>query len=264
MKPITHKTVTRLAIDLYCKNNHTSEIYKNRSYIIDGTADEDEVTIERAKNWHFFRSSGSPIPTQKTTLFILECKLTSEDIFAQRVDELKSSVHGSKEFYNRLGRILHHIQDMSTPSHVLPIYHDMFVKDYFEDFMGDNDAYITNEDIESALTCEDIKRFKDIYDKAAYEMLHILKGGFEIQTNTQIKILPYSLFWKSYQESEYKKIKGFGVYGEQHHYFKKNYLPQNNSFGITKETLLGIQKRVTTQAIQNSLVALFFLSAQEF
>ena len=31
-----------------------------------------------------------------------------------------------------VGRILHHVQDMSTPSHVVPVYHGLVVKDRFE------------------------------------------------------------------------------------------------------------------------------------
>ena len=258
MKPTTHKIVTRLAIELYYKNNPSSEIFQYRCSIINGSEDEDEATKERAKNWHFFRAEGSPIPMMVRKLLLLKCKPTSEDIFAQRVLELKDT-KPINERYNGLGRVLHHIQDMSTPSHVFPIYHDMFVKDYFEDFMEEHDCRVSTENVELQNSLDGIEKFKDIYDKAAYSMLETLRDGFKVRNDSVVNSLPYSLFWKRHDQKEDKKLKGFGVYGELHKYFKKNYLPANNSYGITQETLLSIQDVITTQAIQNSYLSLCYL-----
>jgi len=162
-----------------------------------------------------------------------------------------------KRRYERLGRVLHHIQDMSTPSHVLPIYHGPDVSDHFETFVEEHDCKITSNHLVSPTSIEDKTTLVKIYENAATEMLkHLSEDGFDVVNGETTTHLPYSVFWKHYTEEEYNKIKGFGVYDERHKYFVDKNLLENNPHGITEQTLLSIQEQVTSRAIVNTCKAL--------
>lgn len=89
-------------------------------------------------------------------------KITSENILNKRIKEFEELVEkNSFKRYNKFGRILHHIQDMSTPSHVLPIYHGpkfplylspKKIEDYFETFMCKNNDNITLKNVHIPLS----------------------------------------------------------------------------------------------------------------
>jgi len=266
MKPATHKTITRLAIEL-CTDRLSLDMQEmiNQDSVVQGSADEDTKNlVQRATNWHFYRAS-EVIPKKKRLLF----KPTSEDILKIRITEITNT----PEKYNQLGRILHHIQDMSTPSHVLPIYHGpkfplMFsyrvIEDYFETFMYEHDDKILKNNITELPAIDGIEGFFNIYDNAAKEMLQILKGGFKIDNNVDSATLPFSLFWKSYLEEEYNKIKGFGMYGEYHTYFKRDGLLKDNPYSITEHTLLNIQSTITDHAILNTCKALLYAIENDY
>ena len=124
-------------------------------------------------------------------------------ISSTQTERIKGLVEkNSFKRYNKFGRILHHIQDMSTPSHVLPIYHGpkfplyvslKKIEDHFETFMYKNDDNITLEDVHIPSSDNNINSFFQIYDNAAHEMLEMLKNGFYIDSKHSQK-LPYSLF----------------------------------------------------------------------
>lgn len=263
MKVTTHKTITRFALEL-CREKLDLQMCKNSQFIIKGSEDEDEHTIERIKNWHFYRQDTSPIPEKVKMLWLKDCLPTSEIIIQKRIDDMYAADKFGQEYCYQLGRVLHHIQDMSTPSHVTPIYHGFFKKDYLEGFMEKNDSRITANSITIPTSIDGISKLYDIYDNAANEMLDILSGTFDVHNGCkESKKLPYSLFWKNYKEKEDEKINGFGVYGKYHKYFKETKALKNNKFGITKETLLSIQDTVINQAVINSCKALLYLNSDE-
>lgn len=268
MKTTTHKTITRIAIEL-CKDFLSSEIFENRCSIIQGSEDEDTTQRKkRATNWHFYRDINrhSPIPRYIKILKI-NFYPTSENILDDRILEMKNPNNKKERKYNYLGRILHHIQDMSTPSHVIPIYHGpkaplsisiKMIDDHFESFMERNDCRVSTKDILSLPNISGITSFVQIYEESANDMLKKI-----LKVDEPIGNRPYSHFWKHYTEKEYKKIKGFGVYGESHKYFKKRGLPKNNPEGITMEKLLEIQDMVTTHAIVSTCKALLYADTIE-
>jgi hypothetical protein len=231
------------------------------SSIIQGADDEDTTEpVNRATNWHFYRAKNSTIPKRTRLLF----KTTSEDILNKRIDSMSDSDTNSEAFYNYLGRIIHHIQDMSTPSHVMPIYHGPkvplklgwgMIDDHFESFMEKNDSQISAEDVDTPISIDDIKDYEDIYKKAADDMLQNILKVEEV-----IADRPYSLFWKHCTEEEYSKVKGFGVYGKCHDYFHN--LPENNEHGVTKEKLLNIQELITNHAIVSTSKALLYANSK--
>ena len=260
MKPKTHKRITKLALEL-CKDILSPKILEHSSVIIQGSDDEDTTEpLKRGTNWHFYRTKESKIPKRVRLFF----KTTSEDILNERIDAMMSCDKNSDMFYNYLGRIIHHIQDMSTPSHVIPIYHGPkvplklrwgMINDHFETFMEENDCRISIKDVDTQISIDGIEGYEDIYIKSADDMLNNI-----LKVDEDITDRHYSLFWKHHTEKEYSKIKGFGVYGECHNYF--NRLPKNNEYGITEEELFNIQDIITTHAIVSTSKALLYANSK--
>jgi predicted metal-dependent hydrolase len=60
MKPEIHKTLTRMAIEHF-KSQLPDHIWQNKEKIIEGTKAEDDITLSRLWNWHFYRQKNSPI-----------------------------------------------------------------------------------------------------------------------------------------------------------------------------------------------------------
>ena len=130
MHPKVHQALTRITLDTFasCLPEYLTS---HAGQIIDGTKAEDRLWgPSRVKNWHFYRRAGSPILEQTRWL---RMRPTSEYIFAERVKEMQSCAIDDPKRYEYLGRILHHIQDMSTPSHVRPVYHGPVLHDHFGD-----------------------------------------------------------------------------------------------------------------------------------
>ena len=251
MKVKNHKTITRLAIEL-CKDRLSQEILENKEYIIQGAWDEDTTQlISRALNWHFYRANTSPIPKKIRNLF----NPTSENIFQRRVNEFYNFKKDTQRF-NSLGRIVHHIQDMCTPSHVIPIYHGpelpvkfskQVIDDYLEDFMEIHDKDINLIDLQIP-EIDNSDNLYSIYHNTAEKTLNSI-----LKIHLPVSQRPYSHFWKHYTEEEFSKFSGFGVFGENHELF-------NNYSEREEQELLKIQKLITKHAIISTAKILLFVS----
>jgi hypothetical protein len=261
MKTEAHRLVTDLAIQ-YCKDILCDDIKQNASYIIDGISDEDETQLyTRITNWHFYRATNSQIP-KKYRRWYGNCRTTSEYIFSLRLLNMKYSEDGSKEYYNNLGRVLHHIQDMSTPSHVVPIYHGIFTKDYFEKYMVKNINNKNKNILDKIFKLDNtIDSLESLYNSSAIATQKYIKDiPFKaIDKNNVTVDLQLSKFWRSY-DSNYESIEGFGTYGDLHKGFKKKIGNDINGYKMIKEELDKINIFVYKKAIQDTCDALIFVN----
>lgn len=250
MKPITHATITRLAIQ-HCKGKISDRICRHTHEIVQGSIDEDEspwTGFSRLRNWHFYRSN-SDLP-EKVIFF----KTTSEDILSDRIETLEKADRSNRKFFNYLGRVIHHIQDMSTPSHVIPIYHGpkvpfLFKKtyDYFESFMEQHDCRISLDEVPGEINIGSLDKysdFKKIYESSADDMLQNV-----LKINGESNGL-YFKYWKPYGKkgSEQQKVKGFGLYGKDHDDFIN---PDEEII----DSLFDIQDKITKHAILSTCKA---------
>ena len=255
MKPKTHKTITRCAFE-YLDTKLSRKMLEHKEEIIQGSEDEDiKDLILRGTNWHFFRSN-KKIPHVK----YLFCKLTSEDIFLKRIQKMEQEYYIR---YNFAGRVLHHIQDMCTPSHVIPVYHGPkfpvylqkgMIEDNFENFIERHDHRISATLLESPPSIEGLASLEQLYKETAHTMLHNI---LQVETNK-----PYDRFWRYHSDQEFDKIKGFGVYGEFEKYFKEGAIPIDDSVDISMLNLLEIQDRVLKEAIIATCKGLLLIDKQ--
>ncbi len=140
MKAADHKTISKAAINQLHElgpNPSRALLSQNIKSISEAAEDVDSVNYSRATNWHFYNDNCQhTIRSRDDFGFFDNIKLhrTSEFILQKRNVQLSEQIKKKKldKACEYIGRILHHIQDMSTPSHVVPVYHGMVIKDCFE------------------------------------------------------------------------------------------------------------------------------------
>ena len=261
MKPEMHEMITQFTINHFAAQLPES-IKKYADQIIKGTVAEDDPTRERAKNWHFYRRDGSPIP-EITAL--LKVRRTSEHIVSERIEAFKNAPDMSLKFEN-LGRILHHIQDMSTPSHVLPIYHDMFIHDHYESFMTFSKTMNALKPVIPPLHQKSNETFLSIYKDAAEDTLCFLdEYKINVTVNGQIKELKSDLFWEDGMGKKKLFLKGFGRYGKLHKMFKEKNLSKpfsvgSDTYGIHIQELYRLNNAICGKAIADTCRALMHVT----
>jgi hypothetical protein len=127
-KPEVHQVYTQRAIAAY---RHCASINpgfpaapdSDLESVAIGTAAEDSTDkFSRATHWHYAGNDAM----WKKLLFIFDVDL--DGIFGKRVEDLHESASGRgadwrSAHFQRAGRVLHYIQDMRVPAHVIPIHH---------------------------------------------------------------------------------------------------------------------------------------------
>jgi hypothetical protein len=185
----------------------------------------------------------------------------------KRVDKLAKKIVESAECniqdtYKLAGRLAHHIQDMSSPPHVVPIYHT--TKDPF-------DKYATAQIISVNLSSEQLNTAKDEQrDLKSADLKTVLKDAAE-KTIDRVDKGPvifdgkeiaknWSGFWRKYElissECSEFPVNGFGCYG-------------TNTFGIatgpfTPAVYKSFYKEQIASAIEDSLRLLVLLGKKSY
>lgn len=119
-----HPTFTRTAVEAYKACQGTGVSAEASEALIAGTRAEDAslATLgQRISNWHFYNRNASLKP-----MWFASRNL--DHIFATRVRQLNERVAqgaaaSTADVYQQAGRVLHYIQDMSVPAHVVPVFH---------------------------------------------------------------------------------------------------------------------------------------------
>jgi hypothetical protein len=269
MKAATHKIITQKALQKYiqAKGERYAGVFSNALWqecIRDGTAWEDAPSKFRFTDWHFYPTNdllkkeilGLAIPNSAYLVALRQRKL---------VEELE---HGlSERLFTRFGRLLHHIQDMSTPTHVVPVYHGPGMPDPYEEFLDsqweeDICPFIAGNLADTANAAQ----FSDLYQAAAQATLeklaphglriNVLIDGVDTQADS-------TLFWLSHDQVEggpkphlYKH--GFGGFGILGKHFGKTGMHRVDGHGyeITIKTYRDIAVTFVKKAINDSLAAL--------
>jgi len=203
MKPGDHQKITRKAVELFMAHDQgdfSALLQRYIDDIIDGSKDADTKPLHiRSTNWHFYRANDllQPIRIKILGLMPLTIYPTSDHILKLRIEQLQKECRkgASDDLFNLAGRILHHTQDMSTPAHVVPVYHGLDVLDFVEDAINVHDSFEDHSETisEQTLVSMDIDatRFNEIvanpcdlfsnYDTAARRTLELL---YEDSTST--------------------------------------------------------------------------------
>ena len=144
MNQPNHSDISKAALSLYLRYEKVGKTFdKLRDYLGVSSASEDDVTFsskfQRPFNWHFYNNHGwisdnLLVPGQRTSERRFATLLEKLDKYVEKCSA-KPDRHHVEDLVETTGRIMHHIQDMSTPSHVVPVYHGPGLKDCFETFI---------------------------------------------------------------------------------------------------------------------------------
>lgn len=245
MKPEAHKHIAKEVLISTRLNLNFSD--KEIKWIIRGTSLEDWWSLrQRARNWHFYRSND--FINEKEKFLLGKSYTTSEKRVDKLVLKLKKSRAGKKKRYIILGRIIHHIQDMSTPSHVVPIYHGPGKEDVYETYMMKHikdDLSI----IDNITTVIETESYRSIYEKFAKLTLSHLENEL-VPLRSWTSDIKYEKIWIPFPQTQGKYI-GFGDFGEYGNCFSDEVAINSINIDIPK-----IYKHFCSQAAQSTYEAL--------
>ena len=228
--------------------------------LADGTKAEDSSPLtlhQRITNWHFYNRN------QRLESFWFANR-SLDVIFARRVAALNALLAQPDadlvEVYEQAGRVLHYIQDMSVPGHVLPAYHAKLPGNHgdpFDEFGGPDT--VPESDL-SAAQCQALRAEAGNADASPRRFLDNAATA-TLQAIEQIDAAGKPVVdgaWKDYWVYPAKDAdearKGWGEYGVCE--FAK---------GVGKagckgdEALVALFNQQSQQALSNSVLMLFYL-----
>jgi len=153
--PKLHAEYTAAAFTLYEKHCQPAPPAKAGESIVKGVKAEDGPTLTRITNWH---NNNRDRLVRRTSGVV---KRNLDAVFRRRICRLEKRLKRTESkpagIYKAAGRVLHYIQDMSVPAHVVPIYHGPGRKDRFDGYPpGGGDTL--RKDVRDVLALELEKR----------------------------------------------------------------------------------------------------------
>lgn len=292
MKPINHRDFTCAAFRVFERKKNKTVAIEVKKLLIQSSDDEDNAGNEffqRAFNWHFYNNGGHI----KNKLW--RGRRTSEKRIGKlidRVDEYLGKFEKSPTQLNAIklldvaGRLAHHIQDMRTPTHVVPVYHGPTTKDAYETFIGDlagtinvswspdaqqddtGPIIITDNDFDSHAA--DISAYPSPSDHPLHK-LHIASAElalkylrnktFTAMINGQEpeKPLPLSMFWLEHPDTNKDtKHQGFGDFGPLGNKFGETSI-NSGQYKIKESQYLAIYRDLLKQSVLDTLVLIEYI-----
>jgi len=218
MEKPAHPEISKRAIELF-EELYPSQSERTReraSLFTDGSGREDEIdfSLQRLFNWHFYdpgsRLGGAWWGIRRSN------RKRFETLSGKLIESAKTRL---PETYVLAGRLAHHIQDMSSPPHVVPVYH---MKDCF-------DAYATKRIVDVKLTPAQLDAIRNEKRKLNFETLIELLDDEAKRTILRVespvifdgrKIADdWTEFWRKYElrgaECGRKPCSHFGCYGKK-------------------------------------------------
>jgi hypothetical protein len=209
-EPERHELISNSAASLYkaCTGHAIPE--ELLSAFAQGTADEDERGLTRALNWHFY-NNGHRIG--RYWKFIFYCNGSNEKIYHRRVqtlDGLFASKSSAIKIYAATGRVAHHIQDMSVPPHVMPIYH--LGNDNFDNYVP-----ASRPAAGTAAICKDVNGTVveplDLLELAAQNTLKAVAKLVVFADDKTLENDTWMKFWGGTADQDLSGFKTYGEYG---------------------------------------------------
>ena len=239
MKMKDHMDITSFAVDLYWLFSPTdlADAFKeNIADIKEGAGLVKKESLQRnTHTLHFFNHKNRFEPNKIKLLGLsptLTLYPTSEHSLRKYIQELGQNLAEglSKNSYHLVGKIMHLVQDMSSPPNVIPVYHTADGSDSFETrlnyklgsflsgFNYNQERFNLVSECSAGENC-----IENVYQGAALttlEHINSSKSKFDIEIDGKTKKAGWELFWDGDEQvrsspSRYRlhRIKGFGRYG---------------------------------------------------
>ncbi len=287
MKASDHRLITAEAIRQFVRFSQSPAVpflLQHSRSVQTGSEDADISPIyTRATNWHFYnRNLDRDILREPIWSFMepLTFHLSSDRILKRRCEQLTEEIEkkSPKDVCNFTGRILHHIQDMSIPSHVVPVYHGPLVSDSFETYLS---TYLKNSEYLSDITEEleqktppiptflknDIMQLYQDTAEATLEFIKPENSSCQVTRNGIETTLPWSFFWadkNSKHRDDYPsscQFGGFGTFGPLGKHFgnSEEFTIGQDSYIINEEVFNAFCRKLVKDMLENSIKALFLI-----
>ena len=254
MYPCKHRQNTEASQRQFSQQNPNQSplTTAQQEAIIVGSAREDAPSWQRISNWHFFRSNDQ-MPIWRGFRFDSR----------GRVQALQEQLHlcAAEERYELIGRLLHHIQDMSTPSHVTPIYHDGLFSDPYEGWLKRQvKSWPTAPaplppNLCASLSADPAKPLDHYYQACAEATLRWLADegqGVNAEVDGRNERLPLQAFWPLYSAETKGWLSGFASFG-----------PLGREFGQTDFQAAGHHYRIDEQSYRQLAELLLAKACEE-
>lgn len=284
MKAADHRRLTRKAIELFhifTGSELSAYLVQNSGLVEQGAEDADyHPFATRITHWHFYPENNALRPK---TFYLggivpLPVTPTSQHILEFRVKELRQEFEKDHPFRveELIGRILHHIQDMSTPAHVVPVYHGPKLKDSFEEYSLRHSEAILEDivfDVAEyhALKADQQEDILAIYHAAARETLRLLydepEERFYILADGEELVGGWRKFWLRYAEAGNQcaqppldGYQGFGCYGLFGQHFGETRLEHEGvSYQLDPVHYQRLHRRLLNKQVIDSVHALMLI-----
>lgn len=204
-----HDPISQQAISLY--QSCTGRIIPNdlTEIFIQKVIAEDDKNLERLTNWHFYNNKGK---IERYYLFFYGANDKTFQKLVEQLNGLLASPQPRKiELYKIAGRLAHHIQDMSTPPHVMPIYH--VADDRFENYMPTHPPDVNPADFCKVLK-EPVISPSDLLEEAAQNTLKAVAGPVVFDSVKNVEHETWMKFWGGADNPDLTGFKTYGEYGD--------------------------------------------------
>jgi hypothetical protein len=290
MKQLDHIRITAEAIRRFIRYSQSPAalmLLQHSRLVQQGAEDADISPLyTRVTNWHFYNRNLDQDVLQEPVWSFMEpltFHLSSDRILRKRCEQLKEeAAKGSlRDCCDLTGRILHHIQDMSTPSHVIPVFHGPLIPDSFENYLCD--AYLAdegrlakimpNQAVEQAMcTPQPHIPVLQVYQDAAEKTLTLLnseEANFPAMVNGRPRDLSWSYFWADKNTSHTGaypsecKFGGFGNFGPLGKHFGTTTVIHagDDTYLIQQQVYDGLCRQLVEEMLVNSIKTLFLLES---
>ncbi|MBM9613795.1 hypothetical protein JWJ90_05775 [Desulfobulbus rhabdoformis] len=250
-----HREISEKAVQLYRylypqDTVLTDELAKR---FIEGSVEEDAITlnVQRLFNWHFY-DPGKRLG--RTWWGAYRSNTHRFNNLAKDFVTLNSS--NVQECYKLAGRLVHHIQDMSSPPHTVPVYHT--TKDQFDKLVPGEIARISfsSNQLDNVLQRKGaltITGLNKLLTNAAERTIASINS--QVMENGRIVADNWTNFWRKYELvgekcGEIPKPE-FGCYGKMTYWDQKD--------GFSKSVFEQYHNERIISAISDSLQILILL-----
>ncbi len=264
MKQVDHKEITRFALYNYIdlmSEEFRGLLKENREEIIRATDHEDSWYLngDRITNWHFYKHPLNHYPD--TFRRLLNFKLYSKFVYVEHAGNFQNTLRSLQEkswsgkrqekLFRTVGALIHHIQDMGTPSHVVPVFHGRPAPGRFQSCDDQFESYSATHIVEhlsshlswlhlgdkiAVLYPDDT--FWDIYEDSAQQTMELLRN-FRFTAEKKdggSGQLSCRVFWQEYDfENDPEggnETAGFGQYGPLEKYFGEQNFMESADGGL--------------------------------
>lgn len=279
MKIKDHMDITDYAVDLYWMFSTTQladTLKNNINTIKEGTKSvSSRRSWQRTRTWHFFNNENrfKPWRLKLFGAFIYTVYPTPEQSLRGYVQELRRDISDgitNNSFY-LIGKILHLVQDMSSPANVVPIYHSYKRSDSFEIRLNSKMAlYLSNfhfnqDRFNKVCECGNGSDcIETVYQDAALRTLERIQKSnseFKIEVDGETRNAGWDLFWSrreragsGYCNLKRNLINGFGSYGPLgRHFGQERVEVSSRKYVIRKDIYDNLCNYIVNKSIEDSL-----------